>query len=53
MTPEDQREAKITCHHTEEPGVLIGVPSDIHREIRHTGGEAIWGAGSLKHQSNA
>lgn len=33
-------------HHSEEPGKMQLVKSDIHYDTRHTGGRAVWGGGS-------
>ena len=34
-----------TWHHTEKPGVLQLIPTDLHEVVRHTGGKAIERAG--------
>ena len=34
-----------TWHHTEKPGVLQLIPTDLHEAVRHTGGKAIERAG--------
>lgn len=36
----------LTWHHTEHPGVMQLVDSDIHSKCRHTGGRNVWGGGS-------
>lgn len=36
----------FTWHHSEIPGEMQLVPTDIHSTTRHTGGRAIWGGGS-------
>lgn len=36
----------LTWHHTEHPGVMQFVDSDIHSKCRHTGGRNVWGGGS-------
>lgn len=35
-----------TWHHSENPGELQLVKTDIHQATRHTGGRALWGGGS-------
>lgn len=36
----------LTWHHTENPGKMQLVNSDIHAKCGHTGGRSIWGGGS-------
>lgn len=42
ITPEG-----YTWHHSEQPGVLQLVNSDVHANTGHTGGRELWGGGSL------
>ncbi|MDQ3234083.1 MAG: HNH endonuclease, partial [Pseudobdellovibrionaceae bacterium] len=42
-----KREAEgLTWHHSEEYGIMELVPTDIHDAVKHTGGYALWGAGT-------
>lgn len=38
----------FTWHHTEVPGRMQLIPSDIHDSARHRGGQSIWGGGKPK-----
>lgn len=42
----EPRISGLTWHHTERPGVMQLVDSDIHSKCRHTGGRSVWGGGS-------
>jgi hypothetical protein len=35
-----------TWHHNQDPGKMELVPTDLHDEVKHTGGYSIWGANS-------
>ena len=42
----EPRISGLTWHHTEHPGVMQLVNSNVHSMCRHTGGRSIWGGGS-------
>lgn len=40
-----ERPKDYTWHHTEREGEMELIPTDLHDEVRHTGGWSIWGGG--------
>ncbi len=42
----EPRISGLTWHHTEHPGQMQLVDSDVHSKCRHTGGRSVWGGGS-------
>lgn len=43
ITREEREDLGLVWHHHEEYGRMQLVPLDLHKEVRHTGGFAIWG----------
>ncbi|MFD5869437.1 HNH endonuclease [Corynebacterium sp. NPDC060344] len=42
---EYRQKHKLTWHHHEDTGRMQMIPTELHREVKHTGGASIWGAG--------
>lgn len=42
----EPRISGLTWHHTEHPGQMQLIDSDVHSKCRHTGGRSVWGGGS-------